>query len=176
MTTATELDILLAIVRLGDLDRLGWWRSRSTDETAEYVLGEAFPATWLATGVELGMESARVRHDQALAGRVGRTSPLHLFSDQLPFHQRLRSWLIERKLERDPSPLEWIRKATTDDLLGRLGSPLEGERRADGLFMGTVEAGELEDSGAQQKILVRLSRAYRRWDPEFVAPYLDVVT
>ena len=75
----SEFATLLAIVRLGDVDRRGWWRSRSCDETAEYVLGEAFPSTWLATGLELAMESARIRHEHApLAASRGRDTCSHL--------------------------------------------------------------------------------------------------
>jgi hypothetical protein len=64
--TQAQIDTLLAVVRLGDADRLGWWRSHSVDETAEYVLAHALPNTWMATGVELAMESARIRHSMAL--------------------------------------------------------------------------------------------------------------
>ena len=53
VTPATHnVATLLAVVRLGDADRLGWWRSHAMDETAEYVLGGSFPTTWLATGAE----------------------------------------------------------------------------------------------------------------------------
>jgi hypothetical protein len=59
---------LLAVVRLGDADRLGWWRSHSVDDVAEFVLGESFPNTWLATGLELAMETNRVRLRSSVAG------------------------------------------------------------------------------------------------------------
>src|SRR6266508_6203883 len=103
-TTTARVQIPLAIVRLGDTDRLGWWRSHSVDETAEYVLGHAFPDTWMATGLELAMESARIRHDTALE----RPTAIHIFSDYLPFHRVLRSWLLELKVERDFEPLVWL--------------------------------------------------------------------
>jgi hypothetical protein len=85
--TQAQIDTLLAVVRLGDADRLGWWRSHSVDETAEYVLAHALPNTWMATGVELAMESARIRHSMAL----DRPTAVHLFSDYLPFHRELRA-------------------------------------------------------------------------------------
>src|SRR6266540_7514687 len=132
--TRMQLDILLSIIRLGDADRLGWWRSHSVDETAEYVLGHAFPDTWMATGLELAMESARIRHDAALE----RPTAVHLFSDYLPFHGILRSWLIERKLERDFEPLVWLPDASIEDLRVRLGSAVGGERRGGGVYMGDV--------------------------------------
>ena len=37
--TTHAVHILLSAVRLGDVDRLGWWRSQSVDEVAEYVRG-----------------------------------------------------------------------------------------------------------------------------------------
>ncbi len=166
-----RLEMLLAIVRLGDADRLGWWRSHSVDETAEYVLGASFPSTWMATGLELAMESARIRHDGALA----RKNAVHLFSDYLPFHQMLRSWLIERKLERDIDPLQWTRKATVGELKQRLAPAATGERRADGLYLGEATAMDLEDDACQQELLSRLAGSYARLDREFLAPYVDLV-
>lgn len=165
---------LLALVRLGDVDRKGWWRSRSCDDTAEYVLGEAFPSTWLATGLELAMESARVRHEQALAERVGGATAVHVFSDHLPFHQLLRNWLIERKLERDPEPLQWLRQASTEDLISHLGQGSDGERRAEGLYLGTVSPSEINDEDGQRALMERLTGAYRGLNEDFLAPYVDL--
>ena len=163
--------MLLAVVRLGDAERLGWWRSHSIDETAEYVLGGSLPSTWMATGLELAMESARIRHDAAL----DRKTAVHLFSDYLPFHQLLRSWLIERKLERDFEPLQWTRQATVEDLKSRLGPITQGERRADGLYLGEVTSTKLEDEVGQQELLAKLAGAYVALDRQFLAPYVDLV-
>lgn len=165
---------LLALVRLGDVDRKGWWRSRSCDDTAEYVLGEAFPSTWLATGLELAMESARVRHEHALSERVGAATAVHVFSDHLPFHQLLRNWLIERKLERDQASLQWLRQASTADLMGHLGQESDGERRADGLYLGTVSSSEINDEDGQGALMARLTGAYRGLNEDFLAPYVDL--
>ena len=171
MPLTGRLEVLLAVVRLGDADRLGWWRSHSVDETAEYVLGASFPTTWMATGLELAMESARIRHDNALVRR----NAVHLFSDYLPFHQMLRSWLIERKLERDFRTLLWTRTATVADLKQRLGPTLVGERRADGLCLGEVTATDLQDHVSQQGLLSTLAGAYAGLNGEFRAPYVDLV-
>ena len=160
----------MAVVRLGDADRLGWWRSHSADDVAEFVLGEAFPNTWLATGLELAMESARVRHDTVLERRTA----VHLLSDHLPYHQLLRSWLIEKKLERDMVPLGWTRSAELVQLRNRLPSPQRGERRAQGLYLGTVSATELADPGRQDELLAQLAGGYAELDEEFVAPYVDL--
>ncbi len=117
------------------------------------------------------MESARVRHDAALQRRTA----VHLFSDYLPFHQLLRSWLIERKLQRDFDPLRWTRESTIEDLKQRLGLVTEGERRADGLYLGEVTSTELEDELGQQRLLRKLAGAYVGLDREFLAPYADLV-
>lgn len=162
---------LLAVIRLGDADRLGWWRSHSVDETAEYVLGEAFPSTWMATGIELAMESARVRHEQVLE----RSSQVHLFSDYLPFHRQLRDWLIERKLERDFEPLDWVRSASDDELRAELPEPAEGERRADGLYLGDLQRSQLDDQETLTSTLSTLLAGFAGLDQGFVAPYVDLV-
>lgn len=162
---------LVAVLRLGDADRVGWWRCHSVNETAEYVLGDAFPSTWVATGVELAMESARVRHEQLLE----RSTQVHLFSDYLPFHRRLRDWLIERKLERDFEPLEWIRSASVDELRGQLPAAVDGERRARGLYLGELQRSCLDDQEAIATVLGRLLAGFASLDREFVAPYVDLV-
>jgi hypothetical protein len=166
-----QIDVLLAVIRLGDADRLGWWRSHSIDETAEYVLQHAFPNTWMASGLELAMESARIRHEASLR----RATAVHLWSDFLPFHQRITSWLIERKLERDAEPLSWLPGASVDDLRGRLGSPTEGQRRGDGLYLGDVTQSQLLDGERVSELLWRLAGAYVPMGSGFAAPYLDLV-
>jgi hypothetical protein len=167
----TQLGALLSIIRLGDADRLGWWRSHSVDETAEYVLGHAFPDTWMATGLELAMESARIRHEAALQ----RPTAIHVLSDYLPFHRLLRSWLLERKVERDFEPLVWLPDASTEDLRGKLGANIDAERRAGGLYVGDVNAEQLEDGNTLDELLTKLAGAYAGLDAQFVAPYLDLV-
>jgi hypothetical protein len=126
----------------------------------------------MATGLELAMESARIRHDTLLDRRTA----VHLFSDYLPFHRMLRSWLIERKLERDLEPLTWTRDADTNDLARRIGGVVKGERRANGLYLGQVTLAQLEDDGYQEQLLQQLGGAYLGLGDEFVAPYVDLAT
>ena len=169
--TDSELEKLLAVIRLGDSDQRGWWNSHSVDETAEYVLGGLLPTTWLATGVELAMESARLRHEGALE----RQTAVHVFSDYLPFHRALRSWLIERKLERDLGPLEWLRTVSTEDLRALLVGHAAGEQRAAGVYLGNIRREELRSSDACSDVFARLISAYETHDERFVAPYFDLV-
>lgn len=162
---------LLAVVRLGDADRLGWWRSHGLDETAEYLLNQSFPNTWMATGVELAMESARVRHDSALE----RPTAIHLFSDYMPFHRLLRSWLIEQKLEGDTESLSWLAEATVKELRELLGHETVGERRADGLFLGELPRASLAEADSERNLLHQLTGAYLSLESQFLAPYVDLV-
>ena len=171
MISAPELKQLLAVIRLGDADRLGWWRSHSLDDTAEYVLGESLPTTWMATGIELAMESARRRHE----GALGRPTALHVFSDYLPFHGVLRSWLIERKLQRDFAALEWLRRTSSEELRSLLAGDVKGERRAGGLYLGDVQREELDAPGVGSRLLGVLLPAYAPQGEEFAAPYLDLI-
>ncbi len=169
--TQREIDTLLAVIRLGDADRLGWWRSHSVDETGEYLLAHMFPNTWIATGVELAMESSRVRHNMAL----NRPTAVHLFSDYLPFHRELRAWLIQRKLDKDFEPLTWLPDASVGQLRTNLGTPPAGERRGDGIYLGEIPRRSLDDSAALQECLARLASAYAGLDDRFAAPYVDLV-
>lgn len=169
----TENDIkrLLAIVRLGDADRLGWWSSHSLDQPAEFVLSEAFPSTWMATGIEMAMESARIRHQAELQ----RDTAVHLFSDHLPFHRLLEAWLIELKLERDMSPLEWLRETTAENLKATLGPQANGERRGSHLYLGSISKNDIEDAETITEAFDQLVSAYAGLETEFVAPYMDLV-
>jgi len=171
----TDRDRLLAVVRLGDADMQNWWRSHSVDETAEYVLGRAFPTTWLATGLELAMESSRLRHDAALERPTGSAPAIHIWSDHLPYHQLLRSWLIECKLEQDFAALQWTRDVDVAGLTSRLGGPVTGERRGSGLYLGDVRRDDLASEAGMQRMIEQLAGAYASVGAEFCAPYYDLV-
>lgn len=162
---------VLSVVRLGDVDHRGWWRSHGLDETGSFLLERAFKRTWAATAMELSMVSARARHDDT----VGRKDAAHLFSDELPFFRLVHSWLLEQKLEDDLSPFEPFRTAGTEDLIGRLPDPPRAERRAAGLFLGTVNAAQLDDPRQLEDTLFGLLGAYRLIESEFLAPYFDLV-
>jgi hypothetical protein len=125
----------------------------------------------MATGLELAMESARLRHETSLR----RVTAIHLWSDHLPFHHLLTSWLIERKLERDVAPLEWLPAASVEDLRNLLGPSTESERRGDGLWLGDVTQAELDEGEQIADVFSRLARAYVSIGSDFAAPYLDLV-
>ncbi len=170
-----DVDRLLSVIRLGDADMLGWWRSRSVDETAEYVLGGAFPTTWMATGLELAMESARLRHEAALERPVGSTPAVHVWSDYLPFHQLMRSWLIECKLEQDFAALEWTRVATVPALRTRLEGAVSGEVRGTGVYLGDLRSLDLQSASKLRQVSLELAAAYASMAEDFKAPYFDLI-
>lgn len=126
----------------------------------------------MATGVELAMESARVRHEQLLE----RTTAIHVFSDYLPFHRLLRNWLIERKLERDFAPMKWLPEASVEDLRARLPAANPGERRANGLYVGQLSRANLGDPDAVASAVSQIASAFAGLDEQFAAPYLDLTT
>ena len=164
------LNAILSVVRLGDVDHRGWWRSHGLDETGSFLLRRSFRRTWAATAMELSMLSARVRHDEAL----GRADAVHLFSDELPFFRLAQSWLLERKLEDDVGPFEAFASASTDELLNRLPEPADSERRARGLFLGSISRASLQGPDHQAATLDLLLGCYRSLDADFIAPYLDL--
>jgi hypothetical protein len=140
---------ILSVVRLGDLDHRGWWRSHGLDETGSFLLGRSFKRTWAATAMELSMISARARH--------------------------VHSWLLEQKLQDDLKPFEFFRTVTTEELLGRLPDGLHPERRASGLYLGTLTKDQVQDPDYLEGVLGHLLGAYRALGAEFLAPYLDLV-
>ena len=165
-----QIEQILTVTRLGDVDHKGWWQSHGLDETGSFLLARSFKRTWAATAMELSMLSARARHDEAL----GRKSAVHLFSDELPFYRLVHSWLLERKLEDDLSAFDPFRTASTDDLINRLPSLPVVERRASGLYLGTVSRDEIGDRKRIEGLLSDLLGAYRSLGTEFLAPYIDL--
>jgi hypothetical protein len=81
--------LLLAVARLGEADLFGWWNSRGFSEAGRYVLGGAFPRTWVADALELAVLSAAARHEHELK----RPTAIHLFSDQFPWKRLAHHWL-----------------------------------------------------------------------------------
>lgn len=166
------VDQVLSVVRLGDLDHYGWWRSHGLDETGSFILQRSFKRTWAASAMELSMASARVRHDEALQ----RSDAVHLFSDELPVYRVVQAWLLEQKLEDDMTAFEPFRTSTTDRLLDVLPSRTEGEHRGGGLWVGSVSRSNLADDEQVKSVVTDLLAGYRTSvDGEFVAPYVDLV-
>jgi hypothetical protein len=150
---ARDVGVVQADARLG---------GASDDRPISYG---SFPTTWMASGVELAMESARVRHDQSL----NRPTQVYIFSDYLPYHRLLRNWLIELKIECNPAPLAWLPGASTRDLKAKLPASNGGERRVDGLYVGNLRREDLQNGAALNSALERLAAAFTDMGQEFLA-------
>ncbi len=106
MTAASHAEhtvkLVLGIARLGEADLTGWWSTHGLDRVGRYVLERSFRRTWRPAALELDVESAKRRHDDATAGR---RTMFHLFSDELPFRRWTTSWLAEQKTAAEQSVL-----------------------------------------------------------------------
>jgi hypothetical protein len=138
------------------------------------VLSGAFPRTWRWAALELGIASAKRRHEEVLA----RPTALHLFSDQLPFRRLASAWLAEGKTGGDPSRIEefagWTTQRATDSLRAWTGMPpAVGEIVGSGLLLGRLTSSELHDAATLVSVARQLAAAYLDLD-EFRAPYFDL--
>ena len=128
--TESELEKLLAVIRLGDADQLGWWNSHSVDETAEYVLGGLLPTTWLATGVELE-DGVAVADRFRVVERSGSRALV-----EITLHEG-RKHIVRRMLAAVGHPVSRLVRTTVGPI--RLGSQRPGTTRE----LTTREIGEL---------------------------------
>jgi hypothetical protein len=170
-----EVRIVLVVARLGEMGLRGWWRSHGLNQAGRYVLGSAFPRTWLATGLELAVESATRRHRDALR----RDTALHLFSDHLPFRRWAVAWLREQKSTAGTNPfLEGLRTWDSVDAIENLraaaGRPPRGEAIGEGLHLGVVKRSDFEGAEGRSRILGALGATYVDLGDNFQAPYFDL--
>lgn len=170
-----EIRIVLAVARLGEMGLREWWRSHGLNQAGRYVLGAAFPRTWLATGLELAVESASRRHRDALR----RDTALHLFSDHLPFRRWAVAWLRERKSSGDTSGFledlrAWDSGTARENLRAWTGKPPTGEAIGEGIHLGTVRRTDLEDPDGRDRVLRALGATYADLGDAFRAPYFDL--
>jgi len=177
---ATIIDtvrLVLGVARLGETDLRGWWRTHGLNATGRYVLAGAFPRTWQAAALEISIASAARTQDRLL----GRSSALHLFSDQLPFRRWARAWVAEQKTV-VPDPLfdvlqRWDEASAVVDLRGWTGSNAAGhmELVGDGLLLGTLSQAELRDSRVRDMTARLLASAYLDQGSPLRPPYFDLV-
>ena len=168
--------LVLGVARLGEADMKAWWSCHGLSEVGRYVLDRTFPRTARSAGLELDLLSARRRHDDALSGR---STALHLFSDELPFRRRASAWLSEQKTASALDPLfdelaAWDVAAAVGALREQAGQPEAGEAIADGLRLGRVREADLDDESEMASVARRLAAAYTEMDGIFRAPYFDL--
>jgi len=181
LTTATTAEetirLVLGVARLGEVDLAGWWGSHGLDRAGRFVLSRSFRRTWRAAALELDIEAATRRHRDATGGR---TTALHLFSDELPFRQWARAWLAEQKTIPKPNPLfdelaGWDLTSGREQLATWSGEQVPTtEVVGDGLRVGSFHRGELDDPDALAVAARQLAGAYLTIDGPFRAPYFDL--
>ena len=170
------MKLVLGIARLGEADLAGWWSTHGLDRVGRYVLARSFRRTWRAAALELDVESARRRHQDATAGR--RTA-LHMFSDELPFRRWTASWLAEQKTAAEPSVLfdelgAWDLNIARNTIAKWAGSPPRTEVVGDGLLLGTLTKAEVDETAAIGSVARLLAATYLAIHEQFRVPYFEL--
>ena len=167
-------DLVLGVARLGEAGLRGWWQSHGLDQAGQYVLGGSFPRTWCCAALELAIASAKHRHEEML----GRSTALHLFSDELPFRRLAGAWLAEQKTGGDTSRIDsfasWTAETAVDSLRSWTGTNAAGETVGSGLLLGRFTDVELGDPATLASIAKQLAAAYLDQSGDFRAPYFDL--
>lgn len=180
VTTATAAEettwLILGVARLGEADLTGWWGSHGLDRAGRYVLGRMFRRTWRSAALEIDMETAARRHDDATAGR--RTA-LHLFSAELPFRRWAEAWLAEQKTATEPSPIfdelaAWDLGTARATIARWAGSVVDAEVVGDALRVGDFASADATDPVALAAAARKLAGAYLMIDGPFRVPYFDL--
>ena len=168
--------LIVGVARLGEADLTGWWGSHGLDRAGSYVLARSFRRTWRSVALELDIEAASRRHDDATARR---STALHLFSDELPYRRWATAWLAEQKTALEPSPLfddlaGWdlvTGRTTIEQWAGRAKS---AEVVGEGIRVGVLSRTELDDPSALAAAARLLAGTYLSIDGPFRAPYFDL--
>jgi len=168
--------LVLGVARLGEVDLAGWWGSHGLDRVGQYVLSRSFTRTWQVAALELDILSATRRHNEAAKGRG---TALHLFSDELPFRRWATSWLADQKVhgERDRifSELEsWNLTDACASLMRWAGHEASPEVVGNGLLLGELNPGELQDEEMLLSSARLLAACYPQIDSPFRLPYFNL--
>ncbi len=171
-----RIALALGVARLGEMDLKGWWRSHGVTQAGRYVLQRAFARTWRHTALELDVLSAARRHDDIL----GRSTALHLFSDQLPFRRLAGAWLAEGKTDGSELLLDRLQGWTVEQAIEELkgwtqGATPTGEPVGDGLLLGKLGRDELDGEGTID-LAKLLAAAYLGQYATLRPPYFDLMT
>jgi hypothetical protein len=170
----TIVRLVVGIARLGEASLRGWWQSHGLDQAGRYVLGGAFPRTWRSAALELAVASAKRRHEEML----GRSTALHLFSDELPFRRLASAWLAEQKTAAEFSRIDELASWTSETAVASLrdwtGIHTTGEAVGPGLLLGRLTSAELEHTTTLLSVAKQLAAAYVDQSGDFRAPYFDL--
>ena len=172
-----QIRLVLGVARLGERDLFGWWRSHGLSTTGGYVLPGIVRRTWPLAALELDVTSAARRHHDVLR----RPSALHLFSDQLPFRRLATDWLAGQKLEPRHGALveslrQWTPEVASAELRTWAGDlPAGAEPIGDGLRLGWVDVGDLDDPARLGALAHQLAAGYLESDQrQLRIPYVDL--
>lgn len=168
--------VVLGIARLGETDLAGWWGTHGLDRVGSYILARSFRRTWRPAALELDVQSATRRHEDATAGR---RMALHMFSDELPFRRWTTSWLAEQKTAVEPSGLfdelaAWDLDTARSTIAEWTGRPPRMEVVGDGLLLGTLTRPEVDDSEAIGSAVRLLGATYLVIEQPFRVPYFEL--
>lgn len=185
MTTESMVDrpaldgavrLVLGVARLGEVDLAGWWGSHGLDRVGRYVLSRSFRRTWQVAALELDVVSATRRHNEATEGRG---TALHLFSDELPFRRWAASWLADQKVHAEPNSLfgeleSWNLADAHASLMRWAGCAPAPEVVGNGLLLGELSPGELQDKEVLRSSARLLAACYAQIDSPFRVPYFNL--
>lgn len=174
LATEEIVELALAVARLGESDRRGWWQSRALGPAGRVVLKSRLPRTWRAAALEIDVESARRRHDEV----ISRPNAVHLFSAVWPVGRWVRAWLAETKTSlEEPALLRQLEEMSTEDLVAflveRCGPAQSGARKGRALLVDTVARSELLTPETVLPHVRSLAGVYAPMS-EFVVPYMEV--
>jgi hypothetical protein len=177
-TPRSEIDegirLVLGVARLGEQGLRGWWRSYGLGKGGQYVLATAFPRTAKPAALELDIVSAARRHDDLL----GRPTALHLFSSAFPFRRWAEAWLAEQKTLTPDGLFDelatWNLETARASLRDWAGDPPVGESIGEGLLLGQLTSGEIENVESSLIYARMLAAAYLHQDSNLRPPYFDL--
>ena len=167
--------LVLGVARLGEVDLAGWWGSHGLDRVGGYVLSRSFKRTWQVAALELDILSATRRHNEAAEGRG---TALHLFSDELPFRRWSTSWLADQKVHRERNSIfselgSWDLADARSSLMRWTRCEPAPEIVGNGLLLGELTPGELQDEEVLLSSARLLASCYPQIDSPFRVPYFN---
>lgn len=164
---------VLAVARLGEADRLGWWASHAFGAAGRVVLAQRMPSTWRLAAIELDISAAANRHDEVIA----RPDVVHLFSNRWPVRRWVSAWVAEQKTVEEPDEMvSWLETATRDDLVAAVQVPEApgGDQVGPAIRLGTIEVGEDPRPEDLLTSVRQLGNAYAAMGSSLRVPFFEV--
>ncbi len=169
--------LVLGVARLGEEDLRGWWKGHAMDRIGQFVLSGMFRRTCKTAALEMDVAAASRMHRELL----GRSSALHLFSDQLPFQRWTDGWLAEQKTATNLDPVlttlqNWTGEDAAETLRSWCGTaePSQAEPLGDGLLLGRLSPLEVDDPPTLHQLARLLTVAYLDQCGPLRPPYFDL--